>query len=263
MRPRSSRSMVVFALRLRRPGPPPPDHLRVPLHRHPALRPRRSSVLSLLILEMKPAAFYLAVRGGPEAHRRCGSTTSSTGCRSRSSTLFGASVIASTLLRWPVKLKGRAPDLPPRPSRLARRRRRLRDHRDPRPPSACTTASTPHVPVQRRQASHWRGAALGFDLHLSRFEHVNYEPEYRVGYYEEVTVTTSTGSTRTGGSRRASIRPREAPAPERRLLPAQGIYPDFRPVPDPAAQQVAYGTTSKNGSTRPSIEVTWAAFRGA
>jgi hypothetical protein len=51
------------------------------------------------------------------------------------------------------------------------------------------------------------GAALGFDLHLDRFELVNYEPEYRVGYYEQVPVTDEMGNVRAQWKLKASFDP--------------------------------------------------------
>jgi hypothetical protein len=90
-------------------------------------------------------------------------------------------------------------------------------------------------------------AALGFDLHLDRFELVSYEPEYRIGYYEQGTFVDEAGRTRSTWRLKASF----DPDLQRHRLPGgdsfrlTGIYPDFQPVPDPATRQVKYGTASQ------------------
>jgi hypothetical protein len=103
-----------------------------------------------------------------------------------------------------------------------------------------------HVKVTKAGEPTGEIAQLGFDLHLDRFELVNYEPEYRVGYYEQVTVTDEHG-THPDWRLKASF----DPDLEKHRLPngdsfrLTGIYPDFRPTPDPVTQQVAFGTASQ------------------
>jgi hypothetical protein len=89
-------------------------------------------------------------------------------------------------------------------------------------------------------------AALGFDLHLDRFELVNYEPEFRVGYYEATPVQDE-GGVRAQWRLKASFDPDLAKhrLPSGDSFQLTGIYPDFQPVPDPAARQMRYGTASQ------------------
>jgi hypothetical protein len=90
-------------------------------------------------------------------------------------------------------------------------------------------------------------AALGFDLHLDRFELVNYEPEYRIGFYEQTPIQDEEGNLRAQWRLKASF----DPDLEKHRLPSgdsfrlTGVYPDFRPVPNQATQTVAYGTASQ------------------
>jgi hypothetical protein len=208
------------------------------------------AVLGTLILQQKPAGFYLlrygavgkvilALRLDDIFHGLPFALLMA---------LFGASVIASTLLRWPVRLKaagffichlGLMTSLAGAgASATLAIRGRIDLH------AGGETAT--HVRVTKGGEATGEVAALGFDLHLDRFELVNYEPEYRVGYYEQVMVQDQHG-THPDWRLKASF----DPDLEKHRLPSgdsfrlKGIYPDFRPVPNPATQQVAYGTASQ------------------
>jgi hypothetical protein len=208
------------------------------------------AVLGTLILQMKPAAFYLsrygavgklivALRLDDIFHGLPFALLMA---------LFGSSVIASTLLRWPVKLKGAGFFIchlglmtslaGAAASATVAIRGRIDLH------AGGETAT--HVRVTKAGQPTGEVAALGFDLHLDRFELVNYEPEYRVGYYEQVLVTDEHG-THPDWRLKASF----DPDTEKHRLPngdsfrLKGIFPDFRPVPDAATQQVSYATASQ------------------
>jgi hypothetical protein len=209
------------------------------------------AVLGTLILQLKPAQFYLARYGAigklivalrlddifhglPFALLMA---------------LFGASVIASATLRWPVKVRnlgffvahvGLMTSLAGAgASATLAIRGRIDLH------AGGETAT--HVRVTRAGQPTGEVAALGFDLHLDRFELVNYETEYRVGYYEQAEVRDEQGVARTQWKLKASF----DPDTEKHRLPGgdsfrlKGIYPDFRPVPDPQTQTVRYGTASQ------------------
>jgi hypothetical protein len=169
------------------------------------------AILGTLILQLKPSAFYLARYGAvgklivalrfddifhglPFALLMA---------------LFGASVIASATLRWPVKLKnagffiahvGLMTSLAGAgASATLAIRGRIDLH------AGGETAT--QVNVTRGGQPTGEAAALGFDLHLDRFELVNYEPEYRVGYYEQVPVPDDMGNLRNQWRLKASFDP--------------------------------------------------------
>jgi hypothetical protein len=207
------------------------------------------AVLGTLILQMKPAEFYIArygavgklivalrlddiFHGVPFALLMA---------------LFGASVMASSTMRgWPrvktagffichvglmTSLAGAAASA----TLSIRGRIDLHAGGETATQVRVTKAGQPTGEISR----------LGFDLHLDRFELVNYEPEYRVAYYEQVMVTDEHG-THPDWRLKASF----DPDTEKHRLPngdsfrLKAIYPDFRPTPDAATQQVALGTAS-------------------
>jgi hypothetical protein len=169
------------------------------------------AILGTLILQLKPAAFYLARYGAvgklivalrlddifhglPFALLMA---------------LFGASVIASATLRWPVKVRnlgffiahvGLMTSLAGAgASATLSIRGRIDLH------AGGETAT--QVRVTRGGQPTGEAAALGFNLHLDRFELVNYEPEYRIGYYEQVPVSDDTGAVRSQWKLKASFDP--------------------------------------------------------
>ena len=210
------------------------------------------AILGTLILQLKPAQFYLAryglagkfivalrmddiFHGLPFALLMA---------------LFGASVIASALLRFPPKLKnlgffiahvGLMTSLAgAAASATLSIRGRIDLHAGGETASQVLVRNKAGVPSGEV-------AALGFDLHLDRFELVNYEPEYRIGFYEQTPLQDEEGNLRTQWRLKASF----DPDLEKHRLPSgdsfrlTGVYPDFRPVPNQATQTVAYGTASQ------------------
>ena len=163
--------------------------------------------------------------------------------------LFGASVIASAWIRWPLNWRtsgffichvGLMTSLAGAgASATLAIRGRIDLH------AGGETAT--HVVVTRGGQPTGDLARLGFDLHLDRFELVNYEPEYRIGYYEQSPAQDEDGRTRLQWRLKASF----DPDLEKHRLPSgdsfqlTALYPDFQPVPDPASGQVRYGTASK------------------
>jgi hypothetical protein len=169
------------------------------------------AILGTLVLQQKPAAFYLAryaaagklivalrlddiFHGLPFALLMA---------------LFGASVIASATLRWPVKVKnlgffiahvGLMTSLAGAgASATLAIRGRIDLH------AGGETAT--QVRVTKAGMPTGEAANLGFDLHLDRFDLVNYEPEYRIGYYEQVTVPDEMGNPRPQWRLKASFDP--------------------------------------------------------
>lgn len=147
--------------------------------------------------------------------------------------LFGASVIASATLRWPISLKrsgffvchlGLLTSLAGgAASAVFAIRGRIDLH--------AGGEHATHVRVTSGGAPTGDYAELGFDLRLDRFELVNYETEYRVGYYEQVRVKDQNGE-RDQWRLKASFDPDLA----KRRLPngdsfrLKAVYPDFAPV---------------------------------
>jgi hypothetical protein len=169
------------------------------------------AILGTLILQLKPAAFYLA---------RYGATGKLIVALRLDDifhglpfallmALFGASVIASATLRWPVKVKnlgffiahvGLMTSLA---GAGASATLAIRGRIDLNAGGETAT----QVRVTRGGQPTGEAAALGFDLHLDRFELVNYEPEYRIGYYEQVPVVDETGAVRNQWRLKASFDP--------------------------------------------------------
>ncbi len=169
------------------------------------------AILGTLILQLKPAQFYLArygtigkfivalrlddiFHGLPFALLMA---------------LFGASVIASATLRWPVKVRnlgffiahvGLMTSLA---GAVASATLAVRGRIDLHAGGETAT----RVRITRGGQPTGEAAALGFDLHLDRFELVNYEPEYRVGYYEQLPVADETGAPQMQWRLRASFDP--------------------------------------------------------
>jgi hypothetical protein len=155
------------------------------------------AMLGTLILQMKPAAFYLdrygaagklivALRLDDVFHGLPFALVLA---------LFGASVIASTLIRWPLSwrssgffichlglltsLAGAAA------SATLAIRGRIDLH------AGGETAK--YVRVTRGGSPTGEYAQLGFDLRLDRFKAESYETEYRVGYYEQEPALDESG----------------------------------------------------------------------
>jgi hypothetical protein len=102
-----------------------------------------------------------------------------------------------------------------------------------------------HVRVTKAGQPTGEVAQLGFDLRLDRFEAPSYEPEYRVGYYEQVTITDEHG-THADWRLKASF----DPDLEKHRLPGgdsfrlKGVYPDLRPTADGTPRHVPYDAAS-------------------
>jgi hypothetical protein len=169
------------------------------------------AMLGTLILQMKPAAFYL------DRYGTLGKFI--VGLRlddvfhglpfALVMALFGASVISSALIRWPVawrnsgffichlglltSLAGAAA------SATLAIRGRVDLH------AGGETAK--HVRVTRGGMPTGEFAQLGFDLRLDRFKAESYETEYRVGYYEQQQVVDEDGNPRVRWTLKASFDP--------------------------------------------------------
>ena len=208
------------------------------------------AVLGTLILQMKPSAVYLsrygvagrlilALRLDDIFHGLPFALVMA---------LFGAAVICSALSRLPVKLKtagffvchlGLLTSLAGAAASAAlavRGRIDLYAGGDTATEVAATRSGTPTAEVR----------PLGFTLRLDRFQLVNYEPEYRVGYYEQVEITDEHGK-HVNWSLRASFDPDTAKhrLPNGDSFRLKRIYPDFRHSPDPTPGAFEYGTASQ------------------
>ncbi len=208
------------------------------------------AILGTLILQLKPAQFYLARYGAigklivalrlddifhglPFALLMA---------------LFGASVIASATMRWPVKVRnagffichvGLMTSLA---GAGASATLAIRGRIDLFAGGETAT----HVRVMKANQPTGEAAALGFDLRLDRFEAPSYESEYRIGYYEQGEVRDEHGvhmQWRLKASFEPDLEKHRLPGGDSFQL--KGVYPDFRPVPDPKTQQVVYGTASQ------------------
>jgi hypothetical protein len=207
------------------------------------------AVLGTLILQMKPHGFYVArygfvgrlivglrfddiFHGLPFALLMA---------------LFGASVFASATLRWPVKLRSagfficHVGLLTSLAGAAASATLAIRGRID----LFAGGETAQKVRVTRGGEPTGELALLGFDLHLDRFQLVNYETEYRVGYYEQKIVVDEHGQ-----HPQWKLKASFDPDGEKHRLPGgdsfqvKGLYPDFRPMPDPANNRVVYGTAS-------------------
>ncbi len=208
------------------------------------------AVLGTLVLQSKPAGFYIAryglagkfivalrlddiFHGLPFALLVA---------------LFGAAVIASATLRWPVKARnlgfftchvGLITSLAGTAlSATLAVRGRIDLH------AGGETATK--VLVTKAGQPTGELAALGFDLRLDKFDLVNYETEYRVGYFEQVAVEDEHGVHQTW-----QLKASFDPDTEKHRLPSGdsfqlvGIYPDFAPKPiEGKAGVYEYGSAS-------------------
>lgn len=215
------------------------------------------AVLGTLVLQAKPAAFYVdqyglagklivALRLDDIFHGLPFALVMA---------LFGASVIASATLRWPVRLKGagfficHVGLLTSLAGAAASATLAIRGRIDLHAGGEHAT----HVRVTKAGEPTGEYAALGFDLHLDRFDLVNYETEFRVGYYEQERVSDERG-TRDEWRLKASF----DPDTEKHRLPngdsfrLKAIYPDFRPVAKavPAAEGAPALETTLGGVTQ-------------
>jgi hypothetical protein len=209
------------------------------------------AVLGTLILQGKPAGFYVerygavgklivALRLDDIFHGLPFALVMA---------LFGGSVIASATLRWPVKLKAagfficHVGLLTSLAGAGASASLALRGRIDLHAGGEHAT----HVRVTKAGEPTGEYAALGFDLHLDRFDLVNYETEYRVGYYEQVRVQDERGE-RDEWKLKASF----DPDTEKHRLPngdsfrLKAVYPEFQPV--------AKAVPASNGA--PALEAT-------
>jgi hypothetical protein len=208
------------------------------------------AMLGTLILQMKPAGFYLtryglvgrlivALRFDDIFHGLPFALLMA---------LFGASIFASATLRLPLKLRsagffivhvGLMTSLA---GAAASATLALRGRIDLHTGGETAT----HVRVMKASQPTGELAALGFDLRLDRFEAPAYESEFRVGYYEQSEITDEHG-THAQWKLKASFDPDDAKhrLPSGDSFRLKGVYPDFRPVPNPATQQVEYGTASQ------------------
>jgi hypothetical protein len=193
------------------------------------------AVLGTLVLQGKPTAFYVerygfvgklivAMRFDDIFHGLPFALVMA---------LFGASVISSATLRWPVKLKGagfficHVGLITSLAGAAASATLGIRGRIDLHAGGEQAT----HVRVTKAGLPTGEYAALGFDLHLDRFDLVNYETEYRVGYYEQERVSDERGE-RDDWKLKASF----DPDTEKHRLPngdsfrLKGVYPEFQPV---------------------------------
>ena len=169
------------------------------------------AVLGTLVLQGKPASFYLdrygttgqlivALRFDDIFHGLPFALLMA---------LFGASVLASATLRWPVKVKnagyfichlGLLTSLAgAAASATLAVRGRIDLH------AGGETAT--QVRVTKAGAPTGEYAKLGFDLRLDRFSAPSYETEYRVGYYEQETLQDERGRDRVQWKLKASFDP--------------------------------------------------------
>ncbi len=208
------------------------------------------AVLGTLVLQFKPAPFYplkygvagtfiVALRLDDVFHGLPFALLMA---------LFGAAVIASATLRWPVKARnlgfftchvGLITSLAGAAlSATLAVRGRIDLH------AGGETATK--VRVTKAGQPTGELALLGFDLRLDKFDLVNYETEYRIGYYEQTAVDDEDGVSQ-GWRLKASF----DPDAEKHRLPGgdsfrlAAIYPDFAPKPiEGKAGLFEYGSAS-------------------
>jgi hypothetical protein len=196
------------------------------------------AVLGTLVLQGKPPEFYFARYGGVGKfivalrfddifHGLPFSLLMA---------LFGAAVTSSATLRWPIKARNSGffichvglmtSLLGAAASTTLSIRGRIDLH------SGGEIARQVRV-TKLGQGPTGELAQLGFALKLDRFELVNYEPEFRIGYYEQVTAMDEDGVLRDQWRLKASF----DPDLEKHRLPSgdsfrlKGVYPDFAPRP--------------------------------
>jgi ResB-like family len=220
------------------------------------------AVLGTLVLQMKPAAFYIsrygaagklivALRLDDIFHGLPFALVMA---------LFGASIIASATTRWPLKLKaagffvchvGLMTSLA---GAAASATLAIRGRIDLHAGGDQAT----HVRVTHAGMPTGEVSALGFDLHLDRFEAPSYEAEYRLGYYEQVTVDDEHGV-----HQEWRLKASFDPDLEKHRLPngdsfqLKGVYPDLRPNPDGTPRHVAYSTTAEEwkNAANPAVQL--------
>jgi hypothetical protein len=207
------------------------------------------AMLGTLILQMKPAGFYIqrygtigklivALRFDDIFHGVPFALLMA---------LFGSSVISSATLRFPVKLRnagffvchvGLMTSLA---GAGASATLAIRGRIDLFAGGETATL----VRVTKAGQPTGEVAHLGFDLRLDRFEAPSYEAEYRIGYYEQVTVEDEHG-VHADWRLKASFDPNL----EKHRLPGgdsfrlKGVYPDLRPTAEGAPRHVAYDAAS-------------------
>ncbi len=193
------------------------------------------AVLGTLVLQAKPAGFYIArygLAGKLIVALRLDDVFHGLPF-ALVTALFGASVIASATLRWPVKLKsagffichvGLMTSLAGAAGSAALAiRGRIDLH--------AGGEEATNVRVTKAGQPTGELAQLGFDLRLDRFDLVNYETEYRIGYYEQVTVKDEQGE-----HAQWRLKASFDPDLEKHRLPngdsfrLKSVYPDFTPV---------------------------------
>jgi hypothetical protein len=207
------------------------------------------AMLGTLILQMKPAAFYIqrygavgklivALRFDDIFHGVPFALLMA---------LFGASVISSATLRFPVKLRNagyficHVGLLTSLAGAAASATLAIRGRIDLFAGGETAT----HVRVIKAGQPTGEIAKLGFDLRLDKFEAPSYEAEYRIGYYEQTTITDEHG-THAEWRLKASF----DPDLEKHRLPGgdsfrlKGVYPDLRPGAEGTPRHVPFDTAS-------------------
>jgi hypothetical protein len=193
------------------------------------------AVLGTLILQGKPAGFYIDQYGGlgklivalrldDVFHGLPFALVMA---------LFTASVISSATLRWPVRLKSAGffmchlGLLTSLLGASASATLAIRGRIDLFTGGEHAT----HVRVTKAGLPTGEYAELGFDLRLDRFDLVNYEPEHRIGYYEQVRVKDARGE-REQWRLKASFDPDMVKhrLPNGDTFRLKAIYPDFAPA---------------------------------
>ncbi len=169
------------------------------------------AMLGTLVLQMKPATFYLdrygmvgrfivALRIDDVFHGLPFALVMA---------LFGASVIASATLRFPVALRSsgfficHVGIMTSLAGAAASATLAIRGRIDLHTGGETAT----HVRVTKGGMPTGEYAQLGFDLRLDRFKAESYETEYRVAYYEQTSFVDEDGRTRGQWSLKASFDP--------------------------------------------------------
>jgi len=164
--------------------------------------------------------------------------------------LFGAAILASASLRWPITLKragfflAHLGLLVSGAGAAASSVLSVRGRIDLRAGGDVATS----VRVTRNGLSTGRTAPLGFELRLDQFDLVNYETEYRIGYYEKALIRRD-GMVVEEFRLRTSFEPDLAShrLPDGDSFRLKGIYPDLE-------TDAHVGPVAANG--RPALEVT-------
>ncbi len=169
------------------------------------------AMLGTLVLQLKPAAFYLdryGTFGGVIVGLRLDDVFHGLPF-ALVVALFGASVISSATLRWPIAWKtsgffichlGLLTSLA---GAAASASLAIRGRVDLH--AGGETAK--YVRVTKGGMPTGEYAQLGFDLRLDRFKAESYETEYRVGYYEQVDAVDEDGLVRPRWTLKASFDP--------------------------------------------------------